>query len=62
MLDFDATDLRRQPPVDTTWQQVCFCLHTYNIERTLYSTSIFLSFNGMLNPTIELVSLAATAA
>lgn len=22
MLDFDATDMRRQPPVDTTWQQV----------------------------------------
>jgi nuclear pore complex protein Nup93 len=24
VLDFDATDLRRQPPVDTTWQQVPF--------------------------------------
>jgi hypothetical protein len=35
VLDFDATDLRRQPPVDTTWQQVLFCLHTYKIERTL---------------------------
>lgn len=22
VLDFDATDVRRQPPVDTTWQQV----------------------------------------
>ena len=33
VLDFDATDLRRQPPVDTTWQQVWFCLHTDKIER-----------------------------
>lgn len=22
VLDFDADDVRRQPPVDTTWQQV----------------------------------------
>jgi len=22
VLDFDSTDARRQPPVDTTWQQV----------------------------------------
>lgn len=22
VLDFDAVDARRQPPVDTTWQQV----------------------------------------
>jgi hypothetical protein len=27
VLDFDAGDARRQPPVDTTWQQV---LNTYN--------------------------------
>lgn len=27
VLDFDAGDARRQPPVDTTWQQVfCFSL------------------------------------
>lgn len=26
MLDFDTTDIRRQPPIDTTWQQVTFSL------------------------------------
>lgn len=25
MLDFDAGDARRQPPIDTTWQQVLTC-------------------------------------
>ena len=33
VLDFDATDLRRQPPVDTTWQQVLFCLHTIKLKE-----------------------------
>ncbi|KAL1299475.1 hypothetical protein HN51_044014 [Arachis hypogaea] len=28
ILDFDAGDARRQPPVDTTWQQIYFCLRT----------------------------------
>uniref|UniRef100_A0A2P2K6I4 Nuclear pore protein n=2 Tax=Rhizophora mucronata TaxID=61149 RepID=A0A2P2K6I4_RHIMU len=28
VLDFDASDTRRQPPVDTTWQQIYFCLRT----------------------------------
>ncbi|CAB4286599.1 unnamed protein product [Prunus armeniaca] len=28
VLDFDAGDARRQPPVDTTWQQIYFCLRT----------------------------------
>ncbi|GMP86722.1 hypothetical protein CsSME_00039395 [Camellia sinensis var. sinensis] len=28
VLDFDAGDVRRQPPVDTTWQQIYFCLRT----------------------------------
>ncbi|KAH6819364.1 Nucleoporin interacting component family protein [Perilla frutescens var. frutescens] len=28
VLDFDASDARRQPPVDTTWQQIYFCLRT----------------------------------
>ncbi|KAK6151314.1 hypothetical protein DH2020_013949 [Rehmannia glutinosa] len=28
VLDFDASDVRRQPPVDTTWQQIYFCLRT----------------------------------
>ncbi|KDO39523.1 hypothetical protein CISIN_1g039467mg, partial [Citrus sinensis] len=28
VLDFDIGDTRRQPPVDTTWQQIYFCLRT----------------------------------
>ncbi|KAI3862704.1 hypothetical protein MKX03_001996 [Papaver bracteatum] len=28
VLDFDANDARMQPPVDTTWQQIYFCLRT----------------------------------
>ncbi|XWS56299.1 hypothetical protein CRYUN_Cryun09bG0074000 [Craigia yunnanensis] len=28
ILDFDAGDSQRQPPVDTTWQQIYFCLRT----------------------------------
>uniref|UniRef100_A0A7N0UVA0 Nuclear pore protein n=1 Tax=Kalanchoe fedtschenkoi TaxID=63787 RepID=A0A7N0UVA0_KALFE len=28
VLDFDAGDVRRQPPLDTTWQQIYFCLRT----------------------------------
>ncbi|KAI3446491.1 hypothetical protein Pfo_031090 [Paulownia fortunei] len=28
VLDFDASDARRQPPIDTTWQQIYFCLRT----------------------------------
>ncbi|KAL6534642.1 Nuclear pore complex protein nup93a [Orobanche gracilis] len=28
VLDFDASDTRRQPPIDTTWQQIYFCLRT----------------------------------
>ncbi|KAK7325223.1 hypothetical protein VNO77_29382 [Canavalia gladiata] len=28
ILDFDAGDARRQPPVDTTWQQIYFCLRS----------------------------------
>ncbi|XP_051142218.1 nuclear pore complex protein NUP93A [Andrographis paniculata] len=28
VLDFDAGDTRRQPPIDTTWQQIYFCLRT----------------------------------
>lgn len=35
VLDFDAGDARRQPPVDTTWQQVVLisCLILYHPER-----------------------------
>ncbi|KAK3005649.1 hypothetical protein RJ639_017358 [Escallonia herrerae] len=35
VLDFDSSDARRQPPVDTTWQQIYFCLRTgyYNEAR-----------------------------
>ncbi|OMO51041.1 Nucleoporin interacting component Nup93/Nic96 [Corchorus capsularis] len=33
ILDFDAGDARRQPPVDTTWQQIYFCLRTGYYEE-----------------------------
>lgn len=41
VLDFDAGDARRQPPVDTTWQQIYFCLRTgyYDDARDVASRS-----------------------
>ncbi|KAM7271004.1 hypothetical protein ACFE04_030218 [Oxalis oulophora] len=33
VLDFDSGDSRRQPPVDTTWQQIYFCLRTGYYEE-----------------------------
>ncbi|KAF2321498.1 hypothetical protein GH714_000142 [Hevea brasiliensis] len=41
VLDFDAGDTRRQPPVDTTWQQIYFCLRTgyYDEARNVALTS-----------------------
>ncbi|XAR68488.1 hypothetical protein NMG60_11003624 [Bertholletia excelsa] len=41
VLDFDAVDARRQPPIDTTWQQIYFCLRTgyYEEARTVASSS-----------------------
>ncbi|GJW21128.1 nuclear pore complex protein NUP93A [Tanacetum coccineum] len=41
VLDFDASDARRQPPYDTTWQQIYFCLRTgyYDDARNVASHS-----------------------
>ncbi|XP_011078916.1 nuclear pore complex protein NUP93A [Sesamum indicum] len=41
VLDFDAGDVRRQPPIDTTWQQIYFCLRTgyYDDAREVARTS-----------------------
>ncbi|XP_050382539.1 nuclear pore complex protein NUP93A-like [Argentina anserina] len=41
VLDFDAIDARRQPPVDTTWQQIYFCMRTgyYDEARSVALTS-----------------------
>lgn len=41
VLDFDADDFRRQPPIDTTWQQIYFCLRTgyYDDAREVARTS-----------------------
>ncbi|KAL8095363.1 hypothetical protein AgCh_036729 [Apium graveolens] len=41
VLDFDAGDTRRQPPVDTTWQQIYFCLRTgyYDEAKDVASSS-----------------------
>ncbi|XP_024441812.2 nuclear pore complex protein NUP93A isoform X2 [Populus trichocarpa] len=41
VLDFDAGDTHRQPPVDTTWQQIYICLRTgyYEEARTVALSS-----------------------
>ncbi|KAK7335976.1 hypothetical protein VNO80_28150 [Phaseolus coccineus] len=41
VLDFDAGDARRQPPVDTTWQQIYFCLRSgyYDEARNIALSS-----------------------
>ncbi|XP_057864951.2 nuclear pore complex protein NUP93A isoform X2 [Cryptomeria japonica] len=41
VLDFDASDGRRHPPVDTTWQQIYFCLRTgyYDEARSVAQSS-----------------------
>ncbi|KAG1338613.1 nuclear pore complex protein NUP93A [Cocos nucifera] len=41
MLDFDAGDARRQPPIDTTWQQIYYCLRTgyYDEARNVAQSS-----------------------
>ncbi|PIA48340.1 hypothetical protein AQUCO_01400741v1 [Aquilegia coerulea] len=41
VLDFDAGDARRQPPIDTTWQQIYFCLRTgyYDEARSVALSS-----------------------
>lgn len=41
VLDFDAADARRQPPVDTTWQQIYFCMRTgyFNEAREISQQS-----------------------
>lgn len=51
VLDFDAGDTHRQPPVDTTWQQIYFCLRTgyYEEARTVaLSSRASLQFAPML--------------
>ncbi|KAG6477730.1 hypothetical protein ZIOFF_061161 [Zingiber officinale] len=41
VLDFDAGDKSRQPPVDTTWQQIYYCLRTgyYNEAKKVAELS-----------------------
>ncbi|KAK6945265.1 Nucleoporin interacting component Nup93/Nic96 [Dillenia turbinata] len=41
VLDFDAADTHRQPPIDTTWQQIYFCLRTgyYDEARNIAVSS-----------------------
>ncbi|ONK76363.1 uncharacterized protein A4U43_C03F26910 [Asparagus officinalis] len=41
VLDFDASDARRQPPIDTTWQQIYYCLRTgyYDEARNVAQSS-----------------------
>ncbi|KAJ7570302.1 hypothetical protein O6H91_01G114000 [Diphasiastrum complanatum] len=41
ILDFDATEMHRQPPMDTTWHQIYFCLRSgyYDEARSVAQTS-----------------------
>ncbi|CAI9765651.1 unnamed protein product [Fraxinus pennsylvanica] len=68
VLDFDAGDARRQPPVDTTWQQIYFCLRTgyHSDAREVSRTSrVSLQFAPLLNEWITtggMVSVETAAA
>ncbi|KAL2464645.1 Nuclear pore complex protein [Forsythia ovata] len=68
VLDFDAGDARRQPPVDTTWQQIYFCLRTgyYSDAREVSRTSrVSQQFAPLLNEWITtggMVSVETAAA
>ncbi|KAM7260318.1 hypothetical protein ACFE04_016059 [Oxalis oulophora] len=56
VLDFDASDSRRQPPVDTTWQQIYFCLRTgyYEDARSVaLSSRASLQFASLLTEWIN---------
>ncbi|KAL6531253.1 Nuclear pore complex protein nup93a [Orobanche hederae] len=46
VLDFDAGDARRQPPIDTTWQQIYFCLRTGYYDDALAE---WISTGGMVS-------------
>uniref|UniRef100_A0A7I4E781 Nuclear pore protein n=1 Tax=Physcomitrium patens TaxID=3218 RepID=A0A7I4E781_PHYPA len=35
VLDFDASDLQRQPPLDTTWHQIYYCLRSGYYDEAL---------------------------
>ncbi|XP_022847736.1 nuclear pore complex protein NUP93A-like [Olea europaea var. sylvestris] len=63
VLDFDAGDARRQPPVDTTWQQIYFCLRTgyYSEAREVSRTSrVSLQFAPLLNEWITTGGMVST--
>ena len=46
VLDFDAGDTRRQPPVDTTWQQVLLQQVFLILITSCRDMYMFLHFNG----------------
>ncbi|KAL3698515.1 hypothetical protein R1sor_012591 [Riccia sorocarpa] len=50
-LDFDTTDLRRQPPMDTTWHMIYFCLRSGYYEEAqhvAYSSRVSRNFAPQL--------------
>ncbi|CAO2822242.1 unnamed protein product [Amaranthus hypochondriacus] len=52
VLDFDAVDARRQPPLDTTWQQIYFCLRSgyYDEAKSVAQSSrVSLQFASQLS-------------
>ncbi|XP_021844204.1 nuclear pore complex protein NUP93A-like [Spinacia oleracea] len=56
VLDFDAADARRQPPLDTTWQQIYFCLRSgyYDEAKSVAQSSrVSLQFSPQLSEWIS---------
>eukprot|EP00249_Psilotum_nudum_P024016 c29060_g1_i1 orf=572-3217(-) len=68
VLDFDAQDARMQPPMDTTWHQIYYCLRTgyYNEARYVAQSSrVSRAFAAQLSEWIAtggIVSAATAAA
>ncbi|XP_078445169.1 nuclear pore complex protein NUP93A-like [Wolffia australiana] len=51
VLDFDSIDARKQPPIDTTWQQIYYCLRTGYYDEAKYvaqSSRVAYQFTPML--------------
>ncbi|KAL6509042.1 Nuclear pore complex protein nup93a [Orobanche gracilis] len=63
VLDFDASDTRRQPPIDTTWQQIYFCLRTGYYDDALgvaRSSRVSQQFTTLLSEWITTGGMVST--
>lgn len=64
VLDFDAQDFRRQPPYNTTWHQIFFCLRTgYYEEASIVAKSAAVSraFSAQLAEWISMGGMVSVA-